>query len=534
MNKVNIDREKNQVTLRFNNKIYTSDVISKTLFEFREVCSSKTENGNIALTPKDSSDLERLGYEFYNYALCLMKNTAKTKNTTIKKNDYQYNNYRSKKFGDKYLITSDHGSWMFLNEIEYTNYAKGHTNLELLPILTEKGFIITEDNLDKVINDYRTKCNFLFRGTSLHIVVPTLRCNQKCIYCHANAKPLDSQGYDMDEITAKKTVDLIFQSPSQAITIEFQGGEPLLRFDIIKYIIRYAKEKNLEHKRILDFRLVTNLTIMNEDTFKFIMNEKIGLCTSLDGPEPVHNKNRGEYKKTANWIDRIKKDYHLNAMMLVTNHSLSYPKEIVNEYLARGFDNIWIKPANELGYALVNKEEAICSSKEFLDLWKKSMDYLVEINKKSSMRENFSMILLKKILTKQDVYYTELQSPCGAAISQLAYNPDGSVYTCDEGRQYELFKLGTVDNKYSELINSPDTHSVITASLTDSLACDTCAYKPYCGVCPVCSYAETKNIITKIPNRRCEIIKGMFDYIFEKLLTDNEHRRMFLKWMDKC
>jgi sulfatase maturation enzyme AslB (radical SAM superfamily) len=41
----------------------------------------------------------------------------------------------------------------------------------------------------------------------------------------------------MSKATAKKVVDLIFKSPSPAIKIEFQGGEPLLNFTIVRYIV---------------------------------------------------------------------------------------------------------------------------------------------------------------------------------------------------------------------------------------------------------------------------------------------------------
>lgn len=454
-------------------------------------------------------------------------------NSSVDKKEYILNHYRQKKINKGYLLTTDHGSWIFLDKKKYNNLKKHNLDSELFSSLKNKGFLVTEDNASQIIKDYRKKCAFIFQGTSLHIVIPTLRCNQKCIYCHANSKPLDAKNCDMNEDTAKKTVDLIFQSPSHAITIEFQGGESLLRFDLIKFIINYAKKKNKKHKKDLRFRLVTNLTLMADDILKFLIEERIGICTSLDGHKLVHNKNRGEYAKVVKWIKKIKKVYTLNAMMLVTKNSLPYYKEIIDEYERLGFDRIWIKPANKLGFAVQNEREAMCTAKEFLDFWKKSLEYLLKKNKKIVFKENFSIIMLKKILEKKDINFVDLQNPCGAAINQLTYDYDGNVYTCDEGRQYGIFKLGTVDNTYTELLTSQDTFGIVMASITDSLICDNCVYKPYCGVCPVCSYAETKNVITKFPNRRCDMLKGMFNYIFEKLITDNEYKKMFLNWLKK-
>lgn len=449
------------------------------------------------------------------------------------KEEYILGPYRHKKMNKGHILTTDHGSWMFLKDDEYNSIKKKEISERLLGLLKAKGFVLTKNNINNVIKDYRKKCGFLFQGTSLHIVIPTLRCNQKCVYCHANSKPLDAKNFDMNKKIAKKTVNLIFQSPSHSITIEFQGGEPLLRFDLVRFIIQYAKEKNKEYKKDLRFRLVTNLTLMTEEILKSLIKEEVGVCTSLDGPKSIHDKNRGDYEIVEKWIKEIKKYCALNAMMLVTKHSLPYYKEIIDEYVRLGFDHIWAKPANVLGVAIKNKDETICTADEFLNFWKKSLEYLYEINKKKILKENFSIILLKKILLKEDLKYVDLQNPCGAAINQLAYNYDGNVYTCDEGRQYDLFRLGNVENTYTELLTSKDVSGVLTASITDLLVCDNCVYKPYCGVCPVCSYAETKNIITKFPNRRCEIMKGMFNHIFEKLTTDEEYKKMFFNWLGK-
>ena len=130
------------------------------------------------------------------------------------------------------------------------------------------------------------------------------------------------------------------------------------------------------------------------------------------------------------------------------------------------------------------------------------------------------------------INYVDFQSPCGAAIGQLAYAQDGNIYTCDEGRAFDMFKLGNVHkNDYKETLTSEKTCSMIAASTNDCLLCDACAYKPFCGVCPVCTYAETGNLVPKLAmSDRCKIHKTMFDYIFENLTFSSGHRNVFDKW----
>jgi len=445
---------------------------------------------------------------------------------------YVLNHLRYRKIRDGFLVTTDYGSWAYLTKEEYKKLEKEQLDEPLFSLLKEKGIILNESNVDNMVENQRRKCNYLFNGASLHIVVPTKRCNIKCVYCHAAAENMDKCMFDMDDETAKKTVDFIFQSPAKAIIIEFQGGEPLLRFDLVKYMVKYAKELNKKHKKKLNFSIVTNLILMTDDKLEFLINNSIGICTSLDGHKIVHNKNRQGYDKTAPWIKKILSQYTLNAMLLVTKNSLPYPKEIVDEYVKFELPAIWIKPFNNLGFAQDNLDKIYITVDEYLDFYKKALAHIVKTNREYYLRENYTRVILKKILSKYCYNFADLESPCGAAIAQLVYNYNGSIHTCDEGRLYDIFKIGTINDKYEEVLGSKETQAIIKASLNDNNpVCETCAYKPYCGLCPVCSYAETKNIIPKMPDRRCEILKGMFDHIFEKLLFDEEYKKVFFEWL---
>jgi sulfatase maturation enzyme AslB (radical SAM superfamily) len=54
---------------------------------------------------------------------------------------------------------------------------------------------------------------------------------------------MDQKELDMSKETAKKVVDTIFYTSNPSITIEFQGGEPLVNWDVIKFIVEYAEKK---------------------------------------------------------------------------------------------------------------------------------------------------------------------------------------------------------------------------------------------------------------------------------------------------
>jgi His-Xaa-Ser system radical SAM maturase HxsB len=409
--------------------------------------------------------------------------------------EYISNKYSHLKFGkDKNLITLDHGSWCLLSDKEFDKLRKlkVHKDSNLFNFLKEKGVIVTEDNFNKIVKDYRERFHFLFRGPTLHIVAPTFRCNFNCVYCHSLPKNPKAKGWDMGEDTAKEIVDFIFTSPSKLLSIEFQGGDCLLNFDVVKFIIEYAEEIAKEQQKKVKFSIVTNLTLMNDEILDFLKEHKImGISTSFDGPKNVHNANRkyidgtGSYDDVLQWIRIIKtefkKDFNLNALTTVTKFSIPYPKEIVDEFLSLGFNSVWFRFLNNLGFAHPKIKKIGYSPEEYIKFWKEGLNYIIEKNKSGRIfQEVYTKILSHKILNEEDPMFVDIQSPCGAGIGQLLYNHKGDIFTCDEAKILgNTFKLGHVGkNSLKEIIRNPTTLSLINISSKLPTLCDNCAFSP--------------------------------------------------------
>jgi len=457
--------------------------------------------------------------------------------------DYLINNYRSKKFGNKYFVTTDHGSYCVLSIDEFKKLKQNNISGDLKDKLEEKEIILTEGNMDESVRLTRKRKSFLFSGTSLHIVVVTLRCNMKCVYCHASSKSRDKKGFDMDKKIAKKTVDFIFQTPSKAITIEFQGGEPLLNWDIIRYVIEYAQQKNKKAMKDLLVTIVTNLTEMDEEKMDYLIKHNVDICTSLDGPKELHDNNRkyirgSNYGHVVKWIKRFKEEYkkkgvqnrRINALVTLTRKSLNYPRRIVDEYVKLGLSNIHLRFLNRLGVAKIAWPDIDYSVKEYLDFWKKSVKYIGKLKKDGKdINERMVGIIFNKINNEVDPNYLDLRSPCGAVIGQLTYNYNGDIYTCDEARMIgdDLFLIGNVKkDNYKEIVTCEKACATVAASINDQYVCDQCTYKPYCGICPVCNYAEQGSVIGKIPEAdRCKVFMEQFDWVVKEKFINKEYNK---------
>lgn len=465
--------------------------------------------------------------------------------------------FRFKYFDDsnEYLLTNECGAYSFLAPEDFASFIEGRlekTSPQRYAELQSKNFIRHKLNFDELSKDYVSRSLSLGRDTSLHIVVLTLRCHHHCLYCQAGSNASVCSKTDMTSATAKSVVDRIFETAGQSILIEFQGGEPLLNLETMRFIVDYAKEKNAKEKKDLVFSVVTNLAPMNDEILCYLFREDIHICTSLDGPVYIHNKQRGlaeskdSYQNVIYWLKRIileaKKTpsiFKPNALSTITRFSLAYPEAIIDEYVQLGLGSIHLRPVNSFGVDAKTWRKISFSLEEFSVFYKKAMDHIIQINQKGILfRERFAMIFLIKILTHDDPAYVDLQSPCGAGIGQLAYNYNGNVYTCDEGRMLgfqgdEAFKLGHVDCETHQSLRSKELlKSLCSASCLDFLPeCKECVYKPYCGVCPIHNYWVNNNIFIKSPFL-CQIYKMILDDLFLRM-KDERVKKIFISWVGK-
>ncbi|MEQ1813351.1 MAG: radical SAM protein [Candidatus Nitrotoga sp.] len=127
----------------------------------------------------------------------------------------------------------------------------------------------------------RTKLARLANFTNLHLFVVTLRCDHSCPYCQVSRQSEDKAAFDMTQEIADKALDFVFRSPCPGLKIEFQGGEPLLNFEIIKYVVMHAEERNKIAGRDLQFVIATTLSLLTDDILAFCKAHKVILSSSL-------------------------------------------------------------------------------------------------------------------------------------------------------------------------------------------------------------------------------------------------------------
>jgi len=470
---------------------------------------------------------------------------------------YQILPFRFERLNDVVFLSNEVGEHLYLSNEQFDEFVNHQldVNSEVYNNLKSKQ-IIADKNIGDVVNmlatKFRTKKNFLAEFTSLHMIVVSLRCNSNCSYCQVSKKDTTDFSFDMTKKTAKKVVEKIFESPSNSIKIEFQGGEAILNFDIIKYIIEKAEWTNLFKKKKLEFVICTNLTLLDVKMLKWLKGHKVYISTSIDGPKKLHNINR-PLLDIENSYDLVTENIELcrqylgkdsvSALMTTTSFTINHFKDIIDKYVELGFDNIFLRSLNPYGFAKRDKHKLAYPMEEFIENYKEGLDYIIEINKNGKFfAEGFATILLTRILTPFSTGFVDLQSPAGIAIAGVIYDYDGDVYVSDEGRMLasvgdKYFKMGNVEkNTYQEIFNSEYLHELINNSVAESLPeCATCAYLSYCGADPVRNYNEQKDVIgnrtiSEICLKNKSIIKHLLSLIRK---DDKDINRVFWSWITR-
>lgn len=450
------------------------------------------------------------------------------------------------------LAVSSSGDHSFLTSSELTALRDAPSTLpfDLQTELKSRFFIGAHDNSGGtrrlIKSRVAAKRETVNNGPSLHIFVPTLQCTHSCRYCQVSRSQV-GDGYTMSLVDLDSACETIFQSASKSLTVEFQGGDPLLRFDLIRHAILRIKSINGSERRNLRFVVASTLHHLDDDMCSFFLEHNVLLSTSLDGPENLHNKNRpipgkNAYERTVTGLELARRRLGHNsvsALMTTTRDSLAQPEAIVDEYVRLGFSDVFLRPLSLYGFARRNKSILGYSSDEFFNFYFRGLERVIYWNQQGvKLREVYASIILNKILSTFDQGYVNLQSPTGAGLSVLVYNYDGFVYPTDEARMLvesgdTSLRLGRIGQPITELLGSALQQDLIRSSLVDCTpGCMDCAYNLFCAPDPVDAHADFGSVFAPVAQTsHCQRHLRLFDEIFMRVRKADERTlTLFHQW----
>lgn len=453
----------------------------------------------------------------------------------------------------RYVLTNLVGEYVVVDRESLQAFVKHKLEPETdtYENLKAKHFLLDGDSTvaaDLLACKYRTQLGTLPSLTSLFIFVVTLRCEHSCPYCQVSRQSEDRHAFDMQKAHAEKAIDFVFATPAKNVKVEFQGGEPLLNFDLIQWIVERVEDRNTVESKNVAFVIATNLALVTDEMLTFCRDHKILISTSLDGPRDLHNHNRprkrnDSYERAIDGIERARaivgRD-RVSALMTTTKASLQQPQEIVDEYVARGFPSIFLRALSPYGFAVKTRAIASYSTAEWLVFYRSALDHIIYLNLIGvRFREDYASLLLRKMLTPFPTSYVDLQTPAGVGISCLVFNYTGEIYASDEARMLaemndKTFRLGHLDeDTFTDVITSDKLIACLETTLTESMPmCADCGVQPYCGSDPVFHHATQGDMVGLKPTSGfCQKNMEVIRHLIRLMEDDPEAARVLRTWI---
>lgn len=372
------------------------------------------------------------------------------------------------------------------------------------------------------------------------ILVPTLRCNLSCSYCQVSRVAETRRGFDWSEETLTAVLTMIDRLETPRLKIEFQGGEPTLRPDLIRAVIeRCARFEQVE------FVVCTNLQHVDDEILAIFDRPDVFISTSLDGDAATHSRNRtGTFEITNAFFAnlRLLTDRHgpqkISALPTIDPTSPPEIDDLIDAYVTLGLDSIFLRPINYQGFA----RKRHSTSREQDDGWRayyeRFVRRLIERNwsdRGRVLEETYLSIALRRIFQPGLERHVDLRNPNPMGVDYVVVDHDGTVYPTDEARM--LARSGVVDLAIGSVTdgwNGP-ARDLLNTGVTNQFDpdCMRCAFQPFCGRDVVDDLARYGRM--DLPRRETDFCRRhlhLFDFAFELIYSDDEAvRHSLARWL---
>jgi len=333
-------------------------------------------------------------------------------------------------------------------------------------------------------------------------------CNMTCKYCFAGQGAYGGGAGLMSFDTGKQAIDFLIGASAgrKKLDIDFFGGEPLLNWEVVKQLVRYARKAGQGSGKEFRFTLTTNGLLIDDDVIDFTTTEMHNVVLSLDGRPEVNDamrKRRDGGGSYADVVPKFKKlvdarggkEYYIRGTFTREN------TDFVNDVLHMadlGFSELSMEP-------VVAKENAPYGlTMDDLPLLCEQYETLAgEMLKREKAKRGFTFYHYKLDLTGGPCLHKRLAG-CGVGTEYLAVTPDGGLYPCHQFVGDKSFLLGDVCNGVTNT-NLRDKFNA--RGIHARSECRECWARIYCsGGCAANAYNATGSV-NGIYKLGCEMFK---------------------------
>ncbi|MBE7005112.1 MAG: thioether cross-link-forming SCIFF peptide maturase [Ruminococcaceae bacterium] len=341
-----------------------------------------------------------------------------------------------------------------------------------LTALRDAGKLFSPDTFEPMAGRLKEKSAGVVKALCLHVAHT---CNLNCAYCFASQGKYHGERAVMSLDVGKRALDFLIahSGTRRNLEVDFFGGEPLMNWEVVKELVRYARARENEAGKNFRFTLTTNGLLIDDEVIDFCNREMHNVVLSLDGRKEIHDRWRVDYAGNGSWERIVPKFQKLVAARGGRGYYMRGTFTHANPDFLKD-----IQTMLDLGFTELSMEPVVAAPDDPNVLTESDIPVVMEqyeqLAKLMLQRERegrpFTFYHYMLDLTGGPCVYKRI-SGCGSGTEYLAVTPWGDLYPCHQFVGEERFRLGDVENGVTN-----------TAAQAEFAACNVYA-KPECRDC---------------------------------------------------
>lgn len=441
--------------------------------------------------------------------------------------------------GGAILFADDAGGFFQSNEPFLERYASSTLATRDISFLKAQGHAFVEEgDLAHTSFGWRWVQRRTIKDTLDYVIlVPTLRCNLACSYCQVSRADESARGHDWTKETLDGVLRFLDGLGTDSVKVEFQGGEPLLRVDLLEAVRAFCRDRFTK----CEFVVCTNLQRLGPNEWRFLDAPDTFVSTSIDGNRATHLKQRTQTAdSTEEFFSNLRKAVsqfgsRVSALPTIDVDNPPDPGSVIDTFAEFGVRSIYLRPVNHQGFAR-KRHDALGRMARWNAYYGAFIDLLVDRNAEEgdALEEFYFTHTLRRVLRGGMNGHVDLRNPNPLGRDYIVIDHDGRFYPTDEARM--MTRVGQVDLSVGSLSNGIDHAKLaqLNAHAFNDLDpdCVHCPYQAFCGVDLVDDLSRSGRIdmpraLTDFCQRHTYVFDRVFDLIYSE---DPKARRSLALW----
>ncbi len=374
-----------------------------------------------------------------------------------------------------------------------------------LTALKDAGRLFAPDTFAPMAGKLKEKSAGVVKALCLHVAHT---CNLNCAYCFASQGKYHGERAVMSLDVGKRALDFLIEHSGTRhnLEVDFFGGEPLMNWDVVKELVRYAREREKAAGKNFRFTLTTNGLLIDDDVIDFCNREMHNVVLSLDGRKEIHDRWRVDYAGNGSWerivpkfqklvAARGGKGYYMRGTF--THGNPDFLKDI-QTMLDLGFTELSMEPV------VAAPDDPNALTAEDIPVVMEQYEALAKLMlKREREGKPFTFYHYMIDLTGGPCIYKRI-SGCGSGTEYMAVTPWGDLYPCHQFVGEEKFKLGDI---WHGVTNHEVQGEFAACNVYAKPECRDCWARLYCsGGCAANAFHATGSV-TGVYETGCELFK---------------------------